>query len=44
MLSSGLFTGLCNLSANVTEHTVFSIFHLLAYEDRTDSVIRNFGT
>jgi hypothetical protein len=42
MLSSGLFTGVCGLNANVSEQSVCSIFkgeqasYLPAYEDGTD--------
>jgi hypothetical protein len=35
MLSSGLFTGVCGLNTDVSEHTVYSIFIVLTYEDGT---------
>jgi hypothetical protein len=39
MLSSGLFPGVCSLNANVSEHSVYSIFigkYPLTYEDGAD--------
>jgi hypothetical protein len=42
MLYSGLFTSVCSLNANISEHLVCSIF-IGAYEDGTDIVFRNVG-
>jgi hypothetical protein len=52
MFSFGLFSGVWSLIANVSEHSVCSIFigewvlrtsNPLAYEDGTDRVFRNVG-
>jgi hypothetical protein len=45
ILSFGLFPGVCSLNANVSEHSVCSIFvptkYRIAYEDETERVFRN---
>jgi hypothetical protein len=46
MFSSGLFTGICSLSANVLEHTVGMQYtsYLLTYDDVIDRVLQNIDT